>query len=83
MTINMNDEHLGSVADLAMFTKGAGKVKFENVGSIEEKYIWVETTLTRFRYFSVDRKARSEVRKYISMVTKYSPAQLSRLIGKN
>ena len=82
MTINMNDEHLNSVADLVLFTKGANKVKFKNVGSISEKYIWVETTLTRFRYFSIDRKAKSEVRKYITMVTEYSPAQLSRLINK-
>ena len=78
----MNDEHLNSVADLVLFTKGANKVKFKNVGSISEKYIWVETTLTRFRYFSIDRKAKSEVRKYITMVTEYSPAQLSRLINK-
>lgn len=82
MTINMNDEHLNSVADLALFTKAADKVKFENVGSIREKYIWVEAILTRFRYFSIDRKARGEVRKYITMVTEYSPSQLSRLIYK-
>jgi hypothetical protein len=82
MTIDMNDEHLNSVADLALFTKGASKVKFENVETIGEKYIWVEATLTRFRYFSIERKAKSEVRKYISMVTEYSPSQLSRLIYK-
>jgi hypothetical protein len=78
----MNDEHLMSVADLATFTKGVGKVEFQNIGSIEEKYTWVEATLTRFRYFSIDRKAKGEVRKYISMVTRYSPSQLSRLIRK-
>ena len=78
----MNDEHLNSVADLALFTKAADKVIFENVGSIKEKYIWVEAILTRFRYFSIEKKAKSEVRKYISMVTEYSPSQLSRLIKK-
>jgi hypothetical protein len=82
MTINMNDEHLESVADLVLFTKGANKIKFENLGSIGEKYIWVEQILTRFRYFSITKKARSEVRRYISMVTEYSPSQLSRLIRK-
>ena len=78
----MNDEHLNSVTDLALFTKAAEKVEFETSGSIAEKYIWVEAALTRFRYFSIDRKARSEVRKYIGMVTKYSEAQLTRLILK-
>jgi len=76
----MDDEHLNSVADLALFTKGADKVRFENEGSIGEKYAWVEATLTRFRYFSIERKAKSEVRKYLTLVTGYSPAQLSRLI---
>jgi hypothetical protein len=82
MTINMNDEHLNSVTDLALFTKAAERMEFETSGSITEKYIWVEATLTRFRYFSVNRKAKSEVRKYIGMVTKYSDAQLTRLILK-
>ena len=78
----MNDEHLNSVSDLALFTKAAERMEFETSGSIAEKYIWVEATLTRFRYFSVNKKARSEVRKYIVMVTKYSDAQLTRLILK-
>jgi DNA-binding MarR family transcriptional regulator len=78
----MNDEHLNSVAGLTAFTKAADKVVFENVGSIKEKYIWVEAILTRFRYFSINKKAKSEVRKYITMVTEYSPSQLSRLIKK-
>lgn len=82
MTIIMNDEHFESVADLSLFTKSADKMEFESSGSIVEKYIWVEATLTRFRYFSVNKKSRGEVRKYIALVTKYSPAQLSRLILK-
>ncbi len=78
----MNDEHFESVADLSLFTKAADKMEFESIGSIAAKYSWVEATLNRFRYFSVAKKARSEVRKYIAMVTKYSPAQLTRLILK-
>src|SRR3989338_9289654 len=80
MTIIMTDEHLNSVVDLALFTKAADNVEFENSGSIAEKYTWVETTLTRLRYFSVGRKAKGEVRRYMSMVTNYSSAQLTRLI---
>lgn len=76
----MDDEHLDSVADLARFTSGAGKIRFENVAGIDEKYAWVEATLTRFRYFSIDKKSKSEVRRYLALVTEYSPAQLSRLI---
>ena len=78
----MNDEHLDSVADLISFRKGAEKIEFSKAGGITEKYAWVESVLTRFRYFSIERKAKSEVRKYISLMTKYSSAQLSRLVGQ-
>lgn len=82
MKINMNDEHLSSVADLVAFRKGVTKVEFSKVGGIQEKYNWVESVLTRFRYFSINRGARGEVRKYINMMTKYSSSQISRLIGQ-
>ncbi len=78
----MNDEHLESVADIAAFTKAADKMEVENLETIEKKYIWVEAALTRFRYFSIGKKAKSEVRKYIAMVTNYSVSQLTRLIEK-
>lgn len=57
-------------------------MEFEKTGSISEKYIWVEATLTRFRYFSINKRAKSEVRKYIAMVTRYSSSQITRLILK-
>jgi transposase InsO family protein len=82
MTINMNDEHLDSVADLVSFTSVASKVEFKKIGGIKEKYDWVEAVLTRFRYFSIEKNARSEVRKYITLMTKYSPSQLTKLISK-
>ena len=77
----MNDEHLDSVADLAVFNKAADKMEFASVGTIGQKYVWVEKALTRFRYFSVKKKAKSEVRKYIRMITGYSVSQLTRLIS--
>lgn len=80
MTINMNDEHLSSVADLAVFNKAADKMEFSSVGTIGQKYVWVEKALTRFRYFSVKKKARGEVRKYIRIITGYSVSQLTKLI---
>lgn len=76
----MTDEHLTSVADAVAFTKAADKMEFAKIGNVALKYIWVEAALTRFRYFGVNRKAKGEVRKYIMMITKYSPAQLTRLI---
>ncbi len=76
----MNDEHLDSVADLAVFNKAADKMEFASVGTMKQRYVWVEKALTRFRYFSVTKKAKTEVRKYIRMITAYSVSQLTRLI---
>ena len=78
----MNDEHLESVADIVAFRKATEGMKINNVSTIKEKYQWVENTLTRFRYFSVPKKSRGEVRKYIRLVTGYSNPQLTRLIEK-
>lgn len=82
MPINMNDDRIVSVADVAAFTKAAEGMKFANEAVIEEKYQWVEKTLARLRYFSVNKKARGEVRKYIQLVTGYSSSQLTRLIKR-
>lgn len=78
----MDDTHFESVADIAAFTNATEKIEFEGSGTIAEKYIWVEATLTRFRYFSITKKAKGEVRRYLRLMTGYSASQLTRLIKK-
>ncbi len=78
----MNDEHFESVADIAAFTNATENIEFKGAGTIAEKYIWVEATLTRFRYFSITKKAKGEVRRYVRRMTGYSATQLTRLIRK-
>ena len=82
MTINMNDEHVTSVVSIAAFTKAAEGMEFRSRGTIEEKYNWIEHALMRLRYFSIKKKAKGEVRKYIALVSGYSISQLTRLILK-
>lgn len=82
MTITMNNVRFESVADLAAFTKAAGKIEFENLESIAEKCSGVEAILTRFRYFSITKKAKGEVRRYLTRMTGYSASHLTRLIKK-
>lgn len=78
----MNDEHVTSVVNIAAFTKAAEGMEFRSRGTIEEKYQWIENALMRLRYFSIRKKAKSEVRKYIALVSGYSVSQLTRLILK-
>ena len=81
MTINMNDSHVVSIAQIREFLQASQIIKFEGV-SQKEKYAWIETTLNRFRYFSLRKKDKSSVKKYLRQMTGFSDSQLTRLIAK-
>lgn len=79
MTINMNDSHAVSIAQIREFLQASSIIEFEGV-SRKEKYAWIENTLSRFGYFSLRKKDKSIVKKYIASMTGYSDAQLGRFI---
>lgn len=81
MTINMNDSHVVSIAQIREFLQASAIIKFEGV-SRKEKYAWVENTLNRFGYFSLRKKDKSSIKKYIGQMTGFSDAQLGRLIAR-
>jgi hypothetical protein len=80
MTLNMNDSHVVSIAQIREFLQASQIIKFESV-SRKEKYAWVENTLNRFGYFSLRKKDKSTIKKYILRMTGFSDAQLGRLIA--
>lgn len=79
MTINMDDSHLVSVAQIREFLQTSALVNFKGV-SKKEKYQWVESTLNRFGYLKLKRRDRGIVRNYVIRMTGFSPAQAGRLI---
>lgn len=81
MTINMNDSRIVSIAQIRKFLQASQIIKFEGV-SQKEKYAWVENTLNRFSYFSLKKKDKSAIKKYIRQMTGFSDSQLTRLIAK-
>ena len=81
MTINMNDSHVISIAQIREFLQASSIIKFAGV-SRKEKYAWVENTLNRFRYFSLRKKDKSSVKKYVRQMTGFSDAQPGRLIAR-
>lgn len=81
MTINMNDSHLVSIAQLKEFLKVGAGVVFTRDSS-DETYRWIEAVLSRFQYFSLKRTDKSIVKKYLMRMTGYSDAQITRLIKK-
>lgn len=81
MTITMNDSHMVSIAQIKEFIKISGDIEFKAV-SRKEKYEWIELVLGRFRYFSLRKKEKSSLKKYLRQMTGFSDAQITRLISK-
>ncbi|MBU0998793.1 DDE-type integrase/transposase/recombinase [Patescibacteria group bacterium] len=77
----MNDSHIISIVQIKEFIKVAKSIEFRGV-SRKEKYEWIDTALLRFRYFSLQKKEKTVLKKYIQQMTGYSDAQLTRLIAK-
>ena len=82
MTLNMNDDHLVSVAQLKEFAKLNNSAKFKSNGSKVETYDWIETTLSKFKYGSLKKKEKSIVKRYIMKMTGYSDGAVDKLIAR-
>lgn len=81
MTIIMNDSHVVSIAQLKEFAKITKGISFHG-SSRTEKYGWIEEVLGRFRYFSLRKKEKTVVKRYIMKMTGFSDAQVTRLVIK-
>ena len=81
MTITMNDSRIVSIAQIKEFIKISGNIEFRAV-SRKEKYAWIETVLMRFKYFSLRKKDKTILKRYLREMTGFSDAQLTRLIAK-
>lgn len=81
MTITMNDSHMVSIAQIKEFIKISGGIEFRAT-SRKEKYEWIQTVLSRFRYFSLRKKEKTILKRYMLEMTGFSDAQLTRLIAK-
>lgn len=81
MMLTMNDSRITSIAQIREFTKVARVIEFKGE-SKKEKYAWADEVLVRFRYFSLRKKDKSNIRKYLAQMTGYSDAQITRLILK-
>jgi len=81
MTLNMNDSHIVSIAQIKEFLKVVKEISF-NGTSKKEKYPWIESVLLRFRYLTLRKKEKSILKNYIMKITGYSDAQITRLIER-
>ena len=76
----MDDSEAGSLEQIRAFLAGSGEVRFAGQRR-EEVYGWVEKTLVRLEYASLNRPGKGLVRLYIARMTGLSRAQATRLIA--
>jgi len=76
----MDDTEATSLEQIKAFLAGSGEVRFAGQGRMEV-YGWVEATLVRHQYASLNRTGKGVVRRYLCRMTGLSRAQMTRLIG--
>jgi transposase InsO family protein len=81
MTLTMNDSTLISINDVKRFLKSSDQVQFEKKYKTEA-YQWIEQTLVKFGYMSLNKRQKGVIKQYITKMTQYSRAQITRLISQ-
>ena len=76
----MDDTEAMSLEQIRAFLASSGEVRFSGQRR-EEVYDWVEKTLVRLQYASLDKPGKGLVRRYLSLMTGLSRAQVTRLIA--
>ncbi|MBL8024712.1 MAG: transposase family protein [Elusimicrobia bacterium] len=79
MTITMDDSKIQTLAQIRQILKSSRKLRFKSK-SRHDKYAWIEDTLNRFDYYSLNKKAKGTVKSYLRCMTGFSRAQVTRLI---
>jgi len=77
----MNDSTLISIDDVKRFLKSSNQVQFEKKYKTEA-YQWIEQTLVKFGYMSLNKRHKGIIKQYITKMTQYSRAQITRLISQ-
>jgi transposase InsO family protein len=70
----------GTLEEVAMFVQLSENLILEYSIPQKEKHQWIRDRLIRFRYRQLRRREQGLFRRFLSVVTGYSPAQLSRHI---
>jgi len=81
MTMDMDDNHIISVAQLKELVKLGRCVKF-NSNNKKETYEWIGRTLGKFQYFRESKKNKGIIKNYIMVMTGYSEGQIDKLIKR-
>jgi hypothetical protein len=75
----MNDSDLNTIDDLKTFLGASKCIQFKRQNQ-SETYEWIQDTLIKFEYLSLNKFEKGLVKQYITLMSQYSRAQISRFI---
>ena len=75
----MNDSHINTIQEAQEFLSKHDKIQFKHQNKAEA-YAWIENTLVKFSYIKLFKIEKGVLRAYITLMTGYSRAQITRLI---
>src|SRR4030067_2205947 len=82
MVIDMNEQQLNTVAQLRAFLNGTQEVQFEPQGDDSHRYAFIAAVVARRHYGRLSRPEKGVVMRYLERTTRYSHAQLKRLVRR-
>ena len=76
----MNAEDLTTIDQLRAFLAGTQRVAFEVAGDKDARYRWVQKTLVKFHYQTLNRRDKWVLLRYLVKISGYSRQQVMRLV---
>ena len=81
INITMDDSPITTVNQIEELIKVGSEIKYQII-SKKERYAWLDNAIIKFRYFSLRKKDKNTVKKYLLRLTGFSDSQITLLIGR-
>ena len=75
----MKLENLTQPSQIERFLNGSVDCAYEVLSSKPERYEWIQSTLVRLRYMTLEKKDKGIVIRFLMKISGYSRQQLTRL----
>ncbi len=79
MVTHMNDKHIKNLDQVREFLEGTEALELV-IEDKHERYAWIERTLRRFRYRTLNKADKGLILRYLQRVSGYSRQQVTRLV---
>src|SRR3989344_7529532 len=82
MIINMQDDQVVTIQQLETFSKLNKEGVSFTAENKDERNVWIEEVLAKFKYFSCRKKDKIIIKKYLAKMTSLSKTRIKKLIAR-